>query len=134
MLVKRICPYGKREQVRIFLLEVLHIAEPFTYQDYISPPDVNREMLLVGGGELRQIGSCLKLFGQVKNRPEQLRKRLVLEQVLVFQKPQEKIAFPAQKELKPSQVVLPHVDIEIVLLKVRHDLVKPPVNPVRLHE
>jgi hypothetical protein len=55
VLIKRICPYGKREQIGIFLLEVPHIAEPFTDQDYIGPPDVYRDMFPVGGRKMRQV-------------------------------------------------------------------------------
>ena len=67
-----------------------HDLQPLGGERAVRATCVNSEVSVNTAGQVYQIGSVLKLTGEVKDRPKLFREGLVLEKVRIFEEAEQK--------------------------------------------
>lgn len=93
VLVERIRPRRKGEQVGVIVLEVFHVRDPLADEQAVSALQVLGQVLTVAVREHIEVRPDRQLLGEVEHRLEQLGEGLVLQEVGVGQEAHHELAF-----------------------------------------
>ena len=86
MFIKRVLSHGQREEIRVFLLEVLHIFQPFNPQLAVYPGHITRKVSIIRLRETGKLIACDQFFGEMKYCLEQIGKPVIFEQMGIFER------------------------------------------------
>ena len=78
-------------------MEVLHVCQPFKQQVSRDPVHIANEMVGVIWRKFLEIIPAAQFFGQMENRPEQLGKGIVFQQVWIPEEQQQELSFPGEE-------------------------------------
>ena len=111
-LAERVDPGGEREQVRVILLEMPGVGEPFAGKPGIRPLDVGGQVGVIGRRQaLQRFRAHFQLLDEMKNRPEQVGEAFVFEQVGILQQAEEEAAVGGEAGAEVPERVRRHPDV-----------------------
>lgn len=119
LLIERIDAHFQGKQIGIVLLQMLHIPDSLHHELVVDPARIPGQVPDIACGEAVQVVPPGELIEEMKYRPEHVRKRLMLEEIGVSEKHEQKLS-PGMQELTQ---ILQHIGINLeVGLYVRYSL------------